>query len=131
MPTPSQSGKARITQAERRKRVYELLQDGKTHRQIQAAIGCSANTLHEDVKAVRASIPAQAAEDYRATQLERYAKLWESLQPGIDAGEAKAVSVANRLLASEALLLGLNAPQQVNVQNVNVTMEGVDPGVFK
>lgn len=96
-----------------------------------AELEISAQTLHEDIKWVRASVPQEAAEDYVATQRERYALLWEKLQPRIDDGDAKAIGAANRLLTSEALLLGLNAPQQVNLQHVHVTMDGVEPEAFK
>ena len=63
----------------------------------------------------------EAVDEYRSIQSARYDAVLRGLWPGVLRGDPAAASVAVKVLDSQARMLGLDRPQQVNVA------VGVDP----
>jgi len=133
--------------AERVAEALKLAQQGKTYRQIAAALDVSVSTAHGYVKDALAAITKPAAEEMRSMEDMRLEMLWESLieqlQPRVveafdEEGERVSIEVydeaprvidtARKLSESRRKLWGLDAPQAVEGQfSVSYTVNGVDP----
>jgi hypothetical protein len=102
----------------RRVKVYDLRLRGKTIREIAAAVGVSVQTAHADVTAVLTRIKADAndtAEQVRQLEIERLDKMLDAFWLGVLCGNEKAADVVLKVHARRAKLLGLDAPEQYDV----------------
>lgn len=133
--------------AERVAEALKLAQQGKTYRQIAAALDVALSTAHGYVKDAIAEIPKAAADELRAVEEMRLEMLWEQLvdqlQPRVveafdEEGEPlrievydeapRVIEIARKLSESKRKLLGLDAPQAIEGSiEVAYTVNGVDP----
>lgn len=133
--------------AERVAEALKLAQQGKTYRQIGAALDVSVSTAHAYVKDALAAITKPAAEEMRSVEDMRLEMLWEQLvdqlQPRVveafdEDGEPlrievydeapRVIETARKLSESRRRLWGLDAPTAIEGGiEVTYTVNGVDP----
>lgn len=139
-----------LTRAELTEKAVDLVREGKSYRQVAAALGISLGTAHNYVKDALAALPVQAATELRALEDMRLEMLWEKaveqLTPRtVEAFDAsgepieievydqvpRVIETARKLSESRRKLHGLDAPQQVQgAFTVAYTVNGVDPGAL-
>ena len=103
--------------AERRKRALDLRLAGVSYRAIAKQEGVSHGTIISDVQSALAEIPRQSAEELRQTETERLDQLQRAVWPEALKGNLGAVDKAVKIIDRRARLLGLDAPQQVQVSS--------------
>lgn len=109
------STEQKVEIAERRKRVLDLRLAGVTYRAIAKAEGVSHATIVSDVQAALADIPRHSADELRQVETERLDQLQRAVWGDALKGHLGAVDKALRIVDRRARLLGLDAPQQVQI----------------
>ena len=107
-------GKAAI--AARHLEALRLRQRGLTYDAIAERIGYANSSVA--YKAVMLELKRQMkepAEQVRELEIERLDRMLLALQPKIDAADTRAIDTALRLMERRARLLGLDAPQSIDV----------------
>lgn len=102
--------------ADRRVHAFELRMAGHSYRDIGRMLSVNASTVCRDIHeemAARLTLTTEAAEDYRALDLERLDVAIQGLMPMARAGEPKSVMALMRTLERRAKLLGLDAPTKL------------------
>lgn len=106
--------------------ILRMSKEGKTVREIAAVLDVSKSQVHRRLHAaVRAEI-APVAHEYIDIEEGRLDHLWQALQPGIAHREVDAINAAIKLSARRCRLLGLDAPESIDVThtaNLDVTAE--------
>jgi hypothetical protein len=115
MSTPS------ISLARRREEAVRLRSVGATYATIAATLGVSISQAHRDVTTEVRRIPAEEAQHLRQIESMRLDALQRAVWGKALAGDLKAVDRALRIVELRCKLLGLNAPQQIEVG-----LDGVD-----
>src|SRR5699024_1010607 len=101
--------------AERKKNAVELRLAGASYRDIGNALGCSTVTAMNDCKEALAEIPMQQADEMRTVELSRLDRLQRAVWGKAIKGDLQAVDRAIKIIDRRAKLLGLDAPQQVQI----------------
>lgn len=103
---------------ERRVRALELRKAGHSYREIGRQLGISHVQAEKDVTRVLAELNAQAtetAESWRRLELERLDALWVGIWRQALSGHPLAVASALKIMERRAKLLGLDAPQRMEL----------------
>lgn len=129
---PKQFGKE-IVALERRILYLEDYKHGLNYRRIGEKYGVSHQTVAEEIreylKELR-SIGIRSVIEYRQVQMERIQAAYNALWPNVVAGRIDAINTMIRLMDREARLLGLDAPQKVDITariQQAAEAEGIDP----
>lgn len=101
--------------AEQQKQAYELRLKGKSYRLIAEEMGVSVGLAHQRVKQVIDSVIKPAGLELVTLELDRLDKYLEALDPKLQAGEPKAIATALRIGERRAKLLGMDAPEKLEV----------------
>lgn len=107
----------RIDAQQKRAQALELRRSGATFQQIADALGyANAGTVHRMVRQALAAIPVEAAEAYRAEELDRLDALQRGLWPAARSGNVRAAEACLRVMESRRKLLGLDAPTRIDAK---------------
>ena len=110
----------KIARQEKKKRALQLRSQGCTFNEISRTIACSLGEAHKLVTEGIQDIPREEAEAVRAIELRRLDRLWKGLaKKGAFAGDPRAVDSALRIMVRRAKLLGLDAPDKVELGGPN------------
>src|SRR5699024_8410222 len=109
--------------AERKKNAVELRLAGASYRDIGNALGCSTVTAMNDCKEALAEIPMQQADEMRTVELSRLDLLQRAVWGKAIKGDLQAVDRALKIIDRRAKLLGLDAPQQVQITANDVDLD--------
>jgi hypothetical protein len=109
--------------AERKKNAVELRLAGASYREIGDALGCSTVTAMNDCKEALAEIPMQQADEMRTVELSRLDRLQRAVWGKAVKGDLQAVDRAIKIIDRRAKLLGLDAPQQVQITANDVDLD--------
>lgn len=109
--------------AERKKNAVELRLAGASYRDIGNALGCSTVTAMNDCKEALAEIPMQQADEMRTVELSRLDRLQRAVWGKAIKGDLQAVDRALKIIDRRAKLLGLDAPQQVQITANDVDLD--------
>lgn len=110
--------------AERQKAALALALKGLTRREIGEQLGVSHSTIVQDIKAALRDIPKEEADTLRAKESARLDKLQAAVWDRALDGYLYAVDRAVKIIDRRAKLLGLDAPQQVEVSSGDVDLDG-------
>src|SRR5207247_2622066 len=105
--------------AERRQRSFDLRRAGVSYRGIGRELGISEAQAHRDVKAVMArlaELEKNSAEEYRTMELARLDLAAAALARRLGQGDPHVVNAWVRVSESRRKLLGLDAPQAIQVE---------------
>ena len=111
------STEQKVEIAERRKRALDLRLAGLSFRAIAKAEGVSHATIISDIKEALADIPRSSAEELRQVESARLDQLQRAIWGDALKGDLGAVDKAVKIIDRRARLLGLDAPQQVQVSS--------------
>lgn len=117
-------GKAEATQ--RQANAVRLRKEGHSYRDIADLLNCSVSTAFTDVQKALEEIRKQTKEDIetiRSLELERLDMMLSAVNPAAMAGDVKAVLATLKIMERRAKLLGLDAPESINVEAINHTEE--------
>jgi len=121
--TRAANTKSKATRAERENIVFEMRKSGATFEKIGAALGVSAQRVHQiferKLLEVR-SKTGQTAEQLRALEMQRLDDLQSFLWDKAKKGNATAIDRILKIMERRARLEGLDAPQRIGL--------GGDPG---
>lgn len=109
--------------AERTKKALQLRLAGAAYRDIAKVVGVSHGTVHDDVQRALRDIPKREADDLRAVEVERLDALQKAVWDDAMDGDLQAVDRAVRIIDRRAKMLGLDAPQQVEVSGQDVDLD--------
>lgn len=110
------NGHGRAASAARHLEALKLRQRGLTYGEIAERIGYANSSVA--YKAVMLELKRQMrepAEQVRELEIDRLDRMLLALQPKIDAGDTRAIDTALRIMERRARLLGLDAPQSIDV----------------
>lgn len=131
---PNQTHPAVADAEGRRWRALELRKRGKSYRDIANELTCSLSTAHGYVSEALAELRAQvleSAQELREIELQKLDELEDEMRkrlPGADDQDAaKLTSVVVKIQESRRKLLGLDAPQQVEVTGNLYTVREASP----
>lgn len=112
----STTSASRVQGATQRHRAIDLRRQGKTYRQIAAALGlANPGNAHRLVSAELAALRADCREsvaELRQHELDRLDGLWEVAYRQARTGDMQAATVCVKISARRAALLGLDGPPQ-------------------
>ncbi len=109
--------------AERRKRALDLRLAGATLAEIAEAHGVSITTAHKDIRRCLSDIPKASADELRKQEIARLDKLQNACWQDAIHGDLSAIDRALKVIDRRAKMLGLDAPQQVEVTGVDVDLD--------
>lgn len=112
-----------VAAAERRKKALALRLAGATLNEIAEVNGCAVSTVHADIQRCLSDIPRQEADELRAQEVTRLDRLQRACWDPALAGDLAAIDRALRIIDRRAKMLGLDAPQQVEVTGVDVDLD--------
>lgn len=132
---PSQTMPRNVDSAEHARQALELRKTGKTYRQIAARLQCSLSVAHGYVAGALDELRSQVQESARDLREIEIAKLDDlelrlrrRLKPGCsDADCAKLATAILKLSESRRKLLGLDAPQKVEMSGNLYTVREASP----
>lgn len=114
---------------ERRRTAVEMRIAGSTWQQIADALGFDsrASAYHDVRRGLQQAVAELAIplEEYRQLTLDRLEAMINALWPKVEEGDTKAIDSTLRILAQQADLLGLKAPQRVEV----LTIDAIDSAI--
>lgn len=117
--TESMTSEKRLTAVERQRAALELRKAGKSYEAIARELGYGGpSSAHNAVKAALRKTLQEPADDLRALEVARMDAMLDGLWPKVLAGNPRAVEVAIKVLERRARLLGLDAPQKINIEQV-------------
>jgi hypothetical protein len=109
----------RLTAVERQRAALELRKAGKSYEAIAQELGYGGpSSAHNAVKAALRKTLQEPADDLRALEVARMDAMLDGLWPKVLDGNPRAVEVAIKVLERRARLLGLDAPQKINIEQV-------------
>lgn len=109
--------------AERRKRALDLRLTGATLAEIAETNECSIATVHQDIRKCLSDIPKSSADELRKQEVARLDKLQQACWQDAIHGDLAAIDRALKVIDRRAKMLGLDAPQQVEVTGVDVDLD--------
>ena len=101
-----------------RKSALDLRITGMSYRAIAAELGCSVSKAYDDVSAALAKLEAESAEkaaEVRRIELDRIDVMLKGIWPEAEAGDARKIETALKLMERRAKLLGIDAPTKQEV----------------
>lgn len=109
--------------AERRKKALALRLGGATLTDIAETLGVSIGTVHNDIRKCLSDIPRAEADELRSQEVARLDKLQGACWPLALGGDLAAIDRAVKIIDRRAKMLGLDAPQQVEVTGADVDLD--------
>jgi transcriptional regulator with XRE-family HTH domain len=96
---------------ERRAEIMRLrIGEGLTQMQIAERLGMHQSQVAKELGRIREEWKPENVDELREIANARLDKVWRSLQPGLDEGDAQAANAATKVIAEHAKLNGLHAP---------------------
>lgn len=111
--------------AETIKEWFQLRSQGYTLQMIADQYGCTPQNVGQRLRKYRESLPKEGYDEYVASATTRLEELRRALQPGIDAGDWKAIDTAIKLEDRIAKLHGIDKPVETKVEIVDRTPEHI------
>lgn len=108
----------RLTREQRRVEALNYRASGYDYREIAQALGVSVKTVYYDVQDALTYLRKYErvlAEDVRALHMNRMSKMVSYLWPAVERGETYSIAQVMNIMAREAKMLGLDAPEQVDI----------------
>lgn len=122
---------AKLLQAERRQRVFDLRMAGKTLHDIAAELGVNYTTVQKDFAAVTTSIDTTKWLRSRIDGDVHYLdKLISVLSPRALVGDVDAIETILKIMARQHKILGMEAPKRIDIRYLVqqwAEREGLDP----
>lgn len=119
-----------IDKADRQLKALQLRRDNLDYREIAVRLGVNVSTAFSDVKSAIRESMRETVDDVRELELARLDRIARQAQDAIDACEpdkrAPLLSTLKSVSESRRKLLGLDAPTQVTLTPVEITVNGVD-----
>ena len=100
---------------ERRKKALTLRLGGATYAEIGDALGVSNWTAWQDIHKSLADIPKAEADQLREEEVARLDRMQRAVWGDALKGDLKAMQMVVKIIDRRAKLLGLDAPQQVEL----------------
>lgn len=117
MPNFRQDVPTRLSAAEKRQRALQLRIGGATYDQIAQQTGfTNRGSAYRAVSQALRDIPREAADELRQVELERFDAIQIRLMQKLGQGDLTVVPNLLRLAEQRARLLGLNKPEQLQLQ---------------
>lgn len=113
-----------VARAERRKRVLVARLRGDSFRTIAEREKISTSTAHADMSTALADIPRQEADELRQQEEERLNALQAAYWEAALSGNLEAADRVLRIIDRRARLLGLDAPQRMEIAAGDVDLDG-------
>lgn len=133
MPGESKTSRRRLAAAQRQRNALELRIGGASFDQIAEQLNyASKSGAYHAVMAALRRVPAPEADTYRSINLERLNRIRLAIAQAVRRGELLAIDREIKLQQEEAKLLGLYAPEKIDLtvtreRLVKVAMEeGLD-----
>ena len=107
---------------DRRYEAIQLRREGKSYRDISAALGCSVSTAFSDVQKELQEVRKKTREDaetVRDIELERLDLMLKALFPKAQAGDTKAACTILKIMDRRAKYLGLDAQEVININDLH------------
>lgn len=108
---------------ERTRKALGMRLAGAEFREIAEVLGVSATTVHSDVHRALAEIPAGEADELRRLEVSRLDRLQRAVWTTALGGDLGAVDRALRIIDRRAKLLGLDAPQRMEVSGGDIDLD--------
>ncbi|WP_182349342.1 hypothetical protein [Tomitella gaofuii] len=112
-------------QAQRAKQALQLRLEGHTFRGIAEQLGVSPATIVADVDKALSDIPKREAEQLRGEEILRLDRLQRGVWQEAINGDIHASQQALRIIDRRAKMLGLDAPQRVELGAQDADLEAV------
>jgi AraC-like DNA-binding protein len=120
------ANKPRAVQASEAAEALHHQLSGLTVRTIAKKMGLSPTTVQERLNMALAAVVVPGVDEMRKREGERLLYLIEQLKPAVDAGEEAAIKTTLRLSESFRRLMGLNAPEQHQLQISQTTQQDLE-----
>ena len=101
-------------------KMYRMRIQGYTIVEIADELKCAISVVSTTLKRLMdelKALSAQEADAYRAYELTRLDNLFKSLQPKIEEGDVNAVNSAVRVIERRCKMLGIDAPQEIKIDD--------------
>lgn len=108
---------------ERQKKALAMRLAGATLREISDALGVDLSTISRDIQRALADIPREEADALRKIEVQRLDRLQRAVWTKALGGDLSAVDRAVKIVDRRAKLLGLDAPQKVEVAASDVDLD--------
>ena len=124
---------AKTTAEENRLKAFELYKAGATYSAIAIELGVSRTSVRNYVHRVLDRLANESkalAERYRNLHLARLQDATFAIWPAVKRGDSNAILSLLRIMEREARLLGLDAPQKIDIEQrirLIAEREGLDP----
>ncbi|MCS5478727.1 hypothetical protein NYP18_03565 [Corynebacterium sp. YIM 101645] len=112
-----------IARAHRRARAVGLRTEGLTIREIAEALDVSVGTAWADLDTALRDVPAEDVDTLRLVELERLDALQRAVWEAALSGDLQAVDRALKVIALRCRLMGLNAPERIDVGNTDLDLD--------
>ena len=114
---------ADLHRAHRAAKALRLRLNGATYRDIADALDVSPGTVHADITRALADIPRPEADALRELEVTRLDALQLACWDDATAGNLAAIDRCVKIIVLRARLLGLDAPQQVQLATADVDLD--------
>ena len=108
-------GTTKMEAERQRYKMLELRLKGKTYRQIGEKLGCTAQNVHKEIQQAFKERPIENIEEVRQLELDRLDRMIEPLEDNVNRGDVRHVEAMLKLMDRRAKLLGLNAPERLEI----------------
>lgn len=122
-PPGTPNAKRRKEIAQRRKKILAMRLAGATLAEIGEAVGLDKSTVSHDINTALADIPRAEANQLRQQEVHRLDRLQRAVWTSALSGDLPAMDRVIRIIDRRAKLLGLDAPQQVEISAGNVDLD--------
>ena len=125
MANVGKQSKSKINYAERRIEALNLRRTGMSYREIGRNLDVSGKRAYEMVSQAFAELKNDqnsTADEVRSLELERLDKMLESIWPKVEKGDVAALDRAVKIQERRAKLLGLDAPQSMDLRSGDGSM---------
>lgn len=108
-------------EAERKNQAYDMRLRGKSYRQIAAAMDIGVGTAHRWVQETLDDIVLPNVEAVRKQEIDRLMRYLDALDERIGDSDDRAVGLALKVSERLCKMLGVDAPQQIQVEKTETT----------
>lgn len=130
-PRRDRTSAKQIEHAEKRYQALQLRKAGASYRDIARQMEVSTATAFYWVEQEMKAVPAEDAVTLRQQEVERLDRLQQAVWTNALKGDVPSVNTAVGIIDRRAKLLGLDAPQQVQVGVANVDISGTAERILK
>lgn len=114
-PKKRSTRKRNVNAAFRRRKALEMRRDGFGLQAIATALGMAISSVHETITVGLAETVQPVSDEMRELELQRLDRLQQRNNKAVLAGNVDAIRVAVKIIEARAKLLGMNAPEKVEM----------------